>query len=105
MNAMMVLLPAALLVAAIGADLPDWPPLPQERGHVDYIKWYDDARRAGMKPEDDAFPLYCKIMPTIDDPDGKRPDKFRFSGFRHDDPVPSDYPRPWDPKDHPEWEA
>ena len=49
------------------AELPDWPPLPEEGEHVDYIKWYDDARRAGMKPEYDAFPLYRKIMPTIDD--------------------------------------
>ncbi len=100
-----------LLLVSIGlgllgqTELPDWPPLPKEGEHVDYIKWYDDARRAGMKPEDDAFPLYRKIMPTIDDSDGKRPDKFRFSGFRHADPFPEGFPRPWNPKDQPDWEA
>ncbi len=101
----------ALLLFSIGvaitgqAELPDWPPLPEEEEHVDYIKWYDDARRAGMKPGDDAFPLYREIMPTIDDPDATWPERSRFSGFRTNVfGTPKGYPKPWKPKNHPNWE-
>ncbi len=80
-----------------------WPPLPKEGKHVDYIKWYDNIRRAGMKPEDDAFPIYKEIFPTLKDPDAKPPEQFTFSGPRIDQ-KPSVL-GPWDPKDHPDWEA
>lgn len=96
---------ASLALAADPAPV-KWPPLPKEGKHVDYIKWYDEVRRAGMKPEDDAFPIYKKIFPTLDatDPNAKRPDEFRFAGHNSDDKRKGEL-GPWDPKDHPDWEA
>jgi len=95
----------SLALAADPAPV-NWPPMPKEGKHVDYIKWYDNVRRAGLKPEDDAYPIYKEIFPTLDstDPNAKRPDEFRFEGHRSDDKTNTEL-GPWDPKDHPEWEA
>jgi len=94
----------------VAKDLPaEWPPLPDFKKPVDYVKWMQD--RLAVPPEDDARPLYDEIFELEEDSEevkkakarawGKDP-KGGLPGLLTDDPTPERYA--WDPADHPEWE-
>lgn len=89
----------------------DWPPLPDFKKPVDYVKWLEGRWAKGKT--DDAAPLYAEFYPSDEDSEevrnakwkrlGESPDGKRPGLFTGDDPWPEDYA--WDPRDHPDWEA
>lgn len=103
--------PGSPAVAPSKAVPADWPPPPNFRQPVDYVKWWNDRLARGRV--DDAVPLYEKLDP----PAGSAPEVIKASAkrwgenekgelpglFTGEAPPPSHYA--WDPKDHPDWEA
>lgn len=90
----------------------DWPPLPDFKHTVDYVKWYEDRLNADVT--DDAAPLWEELRPSNDnDPPEEKKARDQlwgvlddgwtqglFSGNHDEDPERWS----WDPKDYPEWE-
>lgn len=94
----------AFAVVPYVSDLPDWPPLPQKGKQIDYLAWWNKARHADAPPEQDAYPIYREIFLSLRAPNDPNWKNFYFEGFRHLEKPPADYPKPWDPADHPDWE-
>ncbi len=93
-----------------GNGLEDWDPAasdgfapkPDFRTKVDCFAWYRDF--ALGHPEDNAYAAYTAFMPDPRDEPGSKPEWPEFANMLHD----RDYdgpPGPWDPAEHPEWEA
>ena len=77
-------------------------PVPDFTIEVDYVEWVRDY--LGEDVEDNAYDAYSEFMPNgVLDPEGDAAwPKFTdmINGGDYDGP-----PGPWDPKEHPEWEA
>lgn len=100
-----MLLGLALATLLLCQPADDWPPLPDFKTKVDYNAWCDQHAQEEMDPNQNAYELYRRIWPQVDDLSVKTPDGMRFDGFRHaGGPRRVIVPRPWDPRDHPEWE-
>ncbi len=90
---------------------PDWPPLPDFKQHVDYVKWLQE--RLSVPPEDDARPLWNEIVKQESDSEQVKQAKNRMWAddekhgipglFTGDEPTPDQYA--WDPDKHPQWET
>lgn len=77
-------------------------PRPDFKTKVDYIAWYRDF--ALSHPVDNAYDAYSAFMPDFRDEPGSKPDWPVFRDMHHS----ADYdgpPAPWNPAEHPEWEA
>ena len=77
-----------------------FPPKPDFRRPVDYGAWYE-ARCAKMV-DDNAFDLYSAFMPSPNNPPGNPAEWPEFRDMFND--ANPDFPTPWDPAQHPEWE-
>jgi len=77
-------------------------PKPTFDHKVNYTLWYQQY--ALGHPEDNAAELYAAFMPQPGDGPGDKPVWPEFHDMYHD-PDFEGPPVPWDPKDHPEWEA
>ncbi len=77
-------------------------PVPDFKIAVDYVAWVNEY--LSEEVEDNAYDAYAKFMPNgVLDPEGDAAwPKFTdmLNGGEYDGP-----PKPWDPKEHPEWEA
>ena len=93
---------AAGLFLLIQAGLKlDPPPPPDFKTPVDYAAWLDKQVVRGQSKEDNAAELYTAIFGRLDaDP----PADLGFKGPRTQEPPVPEI-GPWDPKEHPEWEA
>lgn len=77
-------------------------PRPDFKTKVDYMAWYRDY--ALSHPVDNAYDAYAAFMPDFRDEPGSKPDWPVFRDMHHS----ADYdgpPAPWNPDQHPEWEA
>lgn len=89
---------------------PDWPPPPDFKTPVDYVKWLEDRMNQDTSAE--AGRLAAELFEQADDSDAVRQAKRRawsqdengsLAGlFTGDKTRPNRYA--WDPKDHPDWE-
>jgi hypothetical protein len=95
---------------AVAKDLPtEWPPLPDFKKPVDYVKWTQEQLAA--PPEDDARPLWDEITEKEADSQEVKQAKAKMWGYTEDYRIPGlltgiDSPEryAWDSTDHPEWE-
>ncbi len=69
---------------------------------VSYIEWYKEY--ALGHPADNAADFYAALMPQLEDQPGDKPEWPKFHDMFHDTEYDGP-PAPWNPKDHPEWEA
>jgi hypothetical protein len=90
---------ALVLTLAQPADL--WPPRPDFQNKIDYEAWVQDRIRGHNDPAENAADLYRQIFPRIDNLEAPCPDGLLFGGLRGSFSPP----RPWNPAEHPEWEA
>lgn len=106
-----LLLPAQASRPVDLKNLPaDWPPLPDFKHTVDYVKWWEERVNGGIT--DDARPLWDELSGNDNASEeaqeaheplwgenrvGVLPGLFTSAGAGFD-------PEPWDPQDHPDWE-
>jgi hypothetical protein len=81
----------------------DWPPLPDFKHTVDYVKWWEERVNRGIT--DDASALWAQLRadqeyhPEVWGWDANNDAPGLFTGIH---PMPDRYA--WDPRDHPDWE-
>lgn len=78
-------------------------PIPDFRHHVDYRAWMEQRHDAEGITEN-AYDYYEAFMPMPGDEPGDKPEWPQFYSMFHDTGRTGP-PGPWDPADHPEWEA
>lgn len=81
----------------------DWPPLPDFKHTVDYVKWLEKRVNEGLT--DDASALWAALRADEE----RRPELWGWDGdngvaglFTGSEPTPHRYA--WDPAEHPDWE-
>ena len=92
----------AAVAMGAGADAPLFPPAPDFETPIDYVQWHED--HVASQVEDNAYDFYADHIPG-----------FRWTGANappwvtpanpFSDPANATPFAPWDPADHPEWEA
>ena len=88
-------------VCAAGAIAQSLPPKPDFERRVDYVAWYD---KAVGKPSPNAYDAYAKFIPGMIGGKAKEESFPKFEGMFSNPDAPEP-PAPWDPKEHPDWEA
>lgn len=84
------------------ADRDGFAPRPDFETKVDYIAWYRDY--ALSHPVDNAYDAYSAFMPDFRDEPGSKADWPVFRDMHHSEDYDGP-PAPWNPAEHPEWEA
>ncbi len=78
-------------------------PMPDFERHINYMEWFRQSRETQM-PWPNAWDFYDRFIPNPDDRPGDKPPLPDFVNmFR--DPVLGGAPGPWNPLEHPAWEA
>ena len=86
--------------------VPDWPPMPDFKTPVDYVAWYEQAKRDAIQNDASVCKLHEEIRASLLVTSDEGVEHFGFAGFLHDENKPKDfYGGPWDPAEHPAWEA
>ncbi len=86
--------------------VPEWPPMPDFETPVDYVGWYEQAKREAIESDPKVCSLHEEIRDSLLQSAGGDAEDFGFGGFLHDEEKPKDLrDGPWEPAEHPAWEA
>jgi hypothetical protein len=88
--------------AAAETDAFSFAPSPDFESDVDYVHWYGE--NLVDRPEENAFDAYAEFMPDFGDDRGNKPPWPDFNDMFNSEEYKGP-PGPWNPADHPEWEA